>query len=66
MILPARYTPLPAMHSKLRSTEAQLPYSISTGVTAIARLIICSLAHALKLYLRFSLAISYGLMTCSR
>lgn len=60
MTLPIRYSPLPAMHSKSQGTEAKLPYSTSTGAAAITRLIICFLAHALKLYLRFSPAISHG------
>ena len=36
------------MHSKSRTTEARLLYSISTRVPAISSLIICSLAHVPK------------------
>ena len=64
MISSIRYSLLPAMHSKSRTTEARLPYSISTRVPEMARLIICSLAHVPKLYLRFLLAINSGLTTC--
>ena len=66
MILPTRCTLLPATHPRWRNTEAQLPYSTSTGAKAIARQIICSLAHAPKPYLRFSLAINLGLVTFRR
>ena len=63
MILPTRSTLLPVTHPRSRSTEAQLPYSTSTGARAIVRQIICSLGHVPKLYLRFSLAINLGSMT---
>jgi NAD-dependent SIR2 family protein deacetylase len=59
----ARYTLLPVTRPKSRSTEAQWLYSISTGVTAIARQITFSWGHALKRCLRFSPAINRGLMT---
>ena len=62
MIFPSRCTLLPATRPMSRKTEAQLPYSTSTGAQAIARQIICSLAHVPKLYLRFSLAINIGSM----
>lgn len=63
MTLLTRYTLLPATHPTSRSTEAQLPYSTSTGAEVMARQIFCSLAHAPKLYLRSSLAINPSLIT---
>ena len=63
MIFLARFTLLPVTHPKWRSTEALLPYSISTGATGIARQITFSWGHALKHCLRFLPAINRGSMT---